>query len=314
MPSPPRSRTERGDDPQDGGMIDRPGIFDISESAYHSDPVCLPSLSASIAKILLDKSPRHAWFAHPRLNPAHESDNDKKFDFGKAVHATLLGAGKVTVVDAADYKTKAAKEQRDSALSAGTLPILADKWPRVMKARDAVLAELKTHEARDALTSGKPEQTMVWQEDGAWMRSKLDWLPEHGDTFYDLKTSGDANPHIWLKRAFETGADLQAAFYTRGLRAVSRSERPIFRFVIVETDEPFAVSVCQLSPAAVDLAERKVEDATRIWRNCMRANSWPGYPPFVHHIDAPVWIERKQADREARKVLMEDMQVNYLGA
>ena len=42
---------------------------DISAEAYHADPAPEPSLSSSVAKILVNLSPAHARIAHPRLNP-----------------------------------------------------------------------------------------------------------------------------------------------------------------------------------------------------------------------------------------------------
>ena len=41
-----------------------PGIYDTSAEMYHADTLAddeRPSLSASIANILLTSSPRHAW-------------------------------------------------------------------------------------------------------------------------------------------------------------------------------------------------------------------------------------------------------------
>jgi len=49
-----------------------------------------PSLSRSVAHILLTQTPYHAWLAHPRLNPDYMPDEDSKFDIGTATHAMLL--------------------------------------------------------------------------------------------------------------------------------------------------------------------------------------------------------------------------------
>ncbi|WP_242401117.1 hypothetical protein [Acetobacter okinawensis] len=50
-------------------IITTPGIYDLPEAQYHADPCPTPSLSNSVARILLDESPMHAHFSHPRLNP-----------------------------------------------------------------------------------------------------------------------------------------------------------------------------------------------------------------------------------------------------
>ena len=43
------------------------GIHDIPPREYHADPCPAPSLSRSIAKLLVERSPAHAYAAHPRL-------------------------------------------------------------------------------------------------------------------------------------------------------------------------------------------------------------------------------------------------------
>lgn len=59
-------------------MIDV-GVHDLDESTYHADPCAAPSLSSSIAKVLLFKSPLHARYCHPKLNPQHQSEEkDRK--------------------------------------------------------------------------------------------------------------------------------------------------------------------------------------------------------------------------------------------
>ena len=57
---------------------------------YHADPCMVPSLSNSVAQILLSESPRKAWFSHPKLNTAFAEKEDGKFDIGTAAHAVLL--------------------------------------------------------------------------------------------------------------------------------------------------------------------------------------------------------------------------------
>ena len=49
-----------------------PGIHVWSHEEYLSDPCPEPSLSRSIADILMAQSPLHAWCAHPRLGNKSE--------------------------------------------------------------------------------------------------------------------------------------------------------------------------------------------------------------------------------------------------
>lgn len=72
----------------------------MSAEAYHQDPAPQPSLSSSIAKILLDQSPRHAWLAHPKLNPNYVAEEDSRFDIGTAAHVMMLERDSSRIVGA----------------------------------------------------------------------------------------------------------------------------------------------------------------------------------------------------------------------
>src|SRR4051812_43711235 len=80
-------------------------VYDcIAAEDYHRDICPEPSLSNSLAGILLSRSPKHAWLAHPRLNPNYKPEESKVFDKGSAAHALLLeGIDLMEVIDPADY-------------------------------------------------------------------------------------------------------------------------------------------------------------------------------------------------------------------
>lgn len=287
-------------------MILTQGVHAISEEAYHADPCPHPSLSASIAKLLIDRSPRHAWHAHPRLNPNHSSEESTTFDMGRLAHKLVLGAGgDIAVIEADDWRTSAAKAARDAARAAGKTPVLARQLEQARLMEKAVFRQLAKHEeASLAFTNGKPEQTIIWREeiDGVevWCRARLDWKPHEGNVFDDFKSTGvAASAGQWGSRTFwETGCDVQAAFYVRGIKALGLAADPHFRFIVAENEEPFAVAVHTLSPAALAMASRKVDYALRIWARCTARDWWPGYPPFTSYLDPPPWQERRWIDRE----------------
>jgi hypothetical protein len=290
------------------------GIFDIPERDYHADKIGdVPTLNSGCAKLIVDQSPLHCWNSHPRLNPNWVADDDRKFDMGKAVHAAVLGTPAIAVIEADDYRTSAAKLARDAALARGSIPVLSEKMPAITAIRFAIKAQLKAHEAHDAITRGKPEQTMVWEEGETWCRGLLDWLPHTGHVFYDLKSTGQsANPQEWTRALYNQGADIQCAFYRRGIRKLLKIDNPIFRFIVVEVDAPYALSVIQLSPSALDLAERKVDEAISAWAKCMKEGTWPGYPPFVQHVDAPAWRQMQYEERRVAQEAASDLTI--LGA
>jgi hypothetical protein len=278
-------------------------VLDLSADAYHADATDgPPTLSASIARILCAKTPLHAWAAHPRLNPEWEPRTEDKFDIGVAMHSLLLqGVDLVHVCHYDDWRTKDAREARDTARQHGRIPLLAKQWGEVERMLDAVrgqLAHLKIQPAPFA--NGTPETTIVWDEDGVRCRARLDWIHDGALTVDDLKTtSASAEPAAWQRMLYGMGADIQAAFYVRGVQAVYGVTFCDFRWIVAETYPPYALSVIDLAPSALALANEKVEHALAVWKRCLETDSWPGYPARVASVDAPGWEEARWMERQA---------------
>ena len=271
-----------------------PGIYALTAAEYHADPTPGPSLSASIAHELLSRSAWHAWTAHPKLNPAYRREEDERFDLGTAAHAYLLeGESGFAVVEAPDWRTKLAKEARDDARKQGKIPLLADRWGDVQGMALAARKQLEAHDAPRPLTAGKPEQTVIWREGDIWCRARLDWLHDDLRIIDDYKTTGaTANPEVWTRTLFGAGADVQAAFYLRGLKAFTGVEA-VFRFVVQENFPPYALAVIGLAPDALALAEKKVQHAIACWQHCLASATWPGYPITTCWATLPPWEEAR---------------------
>ena len=117
-----------------------PGVYDLDAAAYHADPCPEPSLSSSIGKLIVGRSPLHAKCAHPRLNPDYQPRESGKFDLGSTVHKLILGKGaEVVAIEADDWRTKAAKEARDTARGDGKTPMLVGQLERAVLMYEAVL-------------------------------------------------------------------------------------------------------------------------------------------------------------------------------
>ena len=134
--------------------IKEPGVYEIPADAYHADPTIEPSLSASVANVILSHSPLHAWAKHPRLNPDFEPEEKPQFDLGSAAHNMVLRQNfwreEIAVVEAQDWKTKAAKEARETARAAGRHPV------QRAGIRDAVVAKVQLVGAELVGIVGKP--------------------------------------------------------------------------------------------------------------------------------------------------------------
>lgn len=295
-------------------MIKESGIYDgVPDTEYHADPVDVPSLSSSICKLLVTRSPLHAWYEHPRLNRAKALEIEtptRAMDIGTAVHATILGQGRgVKEIVADDYRTKAAKDARDAARAAGLVPVLSADMERVTEIATAARDQLAGTELAGIFEAGTAETTLVWRDNGGvWCRARVDWLPasarEGGHiTVVDLKTTGgSASPEDWQRTAFDMGYDIQDAFYRRGLAALIPGVRSIrFKFVVLEQDPPYGLTINEFSGQALYEAVELAEAGIRMWGACVRRGEWPGYPVETSHMDPPKWRSERA---EIRKLAM----------
>ncbi len=271
----------------------RPGLYpDMSMAEYLADPCPEPSLSSSLIHAICSRSAWHAWTASPRLNQNYVREEADRFDLGTAVHAFILqGANEIVVVDAPDWRTKAAQVQRTAAREIGRIALLREQFDNVCAMAAAIGHQLSRMDPPRPFSDpgGKPEQTLLWQEDGLWCRARLDWLHDDHLIIDDLKTvGGSANPAAWSRNLFAMGHDIQSAWYRRGVKAVFGTDAA-FRFVLLETDAPHAAACVSLAPDAQDLADKKIAYGLRVWRECLETDVWPGYPTATYHADLPPW-------------------------
>ena len=160
----------------------------ISDDLYHADT---GSLSSTGARKILACPARFKWERdHP---PAPTT---KAFDFGKLSHKLVLGEGSaIQIVEADNWLSKAAKEQRDAARADGAVPVLRSEYDTAKAMREAVMA----HPVAGALfTAGSAELSGYWQDEPTDIRLRFrpDWLTGHINrvTCVDYKTTISANP------------------------------------------------------------------------------------------------------------------------
>ena len=267
--------------------IKRSGIYDMPNDVYHSDPCPQPSASRSFLQTLVARSPSHAAIEHPRLNPDYVPDDKTAFDFGSAAHDYFLeGGNKVCVLDFVDYRKKEAQEARDEALRQNKYPILVGKFQDVKVMAEAAWQQIKTHaDYPTAFTNGKPEQSIIWEEDGLWFRARPDYLTNDG-WLDDYKTTGVGGPDAWMHGTFfDKGYDLQAYMGLRGYKTVTGKKPKGFRFWVQETEAPFNLYCVVPSDLTLETAQQKFLHAKELFGTCLRANRWPGYSNHAYVVE-----------------------------
>lgn len=288
-------------------MILGPGIHDgISAADYHADPCEKPSLSSSIAKLLLDRTPRHAWAAHPRLNPRSQAEDNDRFDLGSVAHELILGrGGGFEIVHAENWLTKGARQDREESRARGKTPILAAQLAQARDMSLAVWERLSRIDpcvsATSGFKSGAGERVVIWRESGCDCRCMIDW---HGPTpigVWDLKTTSVPLSDDALSRLIvNLGYDMKAAFYLRGLGAALPEYAGAFRWkwIFCESSPPHEVRVIEPSGEMLEIGARKADMALQIWRGCMTAGVWPGYSARVTRLDPPAFASERWLARE----------------
>lgn len=266
--------------------ISEPGFYDLPEDVYHADRHLAPtlgrSLSSSGAKTLLDCPARFAWQReHPVVKDA--------YDFGSVAHTLLLGLGEdIVVIDAADWRTNAAKAERDAAREAGRVPILVGDYARAVALVDAVRAHPVAGRIFDPL-KGRPERSLYWIDPatGITCRGRLDW--EMSNAIVDLKTAVTAAPQRFSRSLVDYGYALQAAWYQDGYEVLT-GERLPFVHVVVEKEPPHLVAVYQVDADALAYGADRAAEARALYAECESADEWPGYSTDIELVSLPGWV------------------------
>lgn len=271
-------------------------------SDYHADPAPTPSLSSSIAKILVNQSPMHAWFASPRLNPNHRPEESEDFDRGSAAHSLLLeGDDRMVECEFKDWRTNAAKDARDEIRAAGKLPLLSKHVGAVRKMVEIAKSFLAKSELELQIEDCFAERTVIWQAGGIWKRARFDLQARDRPILLDYKSTETADPLSFSRQIIAMGYDVQAAHYVEAYATtVTAGKDADFIFLVQERTEPFACSLVGVDPMMLDLGQQKCEFASKLWRQCLDSGKWPGYSKQIAWASPPVWAlenfeQRKQS-------------------
>jgi hypothetical protein len=303
--------------------------LDCSPAEYLADPAPEPSLSSSIAKVLCEQSPAHARLAHPRLG-GKPSENTAATDHGSLIHRLLLGKGaEIATVDAADWRTKAARDEREAAREAGKVPVLALQAGYAGFAASAIKVNLANV---GFAFEGESEVPLLWQEQAfmsplaqhadenpalyataaavtgmaphweptppIWARAMLDHVvPRDGRLLvYDVKTCESAHPDACLRSAVRYGYDIQAHAYTRAAELVwpDYAGRVTFTFLFCETEPPYAVLPATFDGIMRERGRRRWQYAVETWSRCLHTDTWPGYATEPVTLWSPDWLLRQE--------------------
>lgn len=261
-----------------------PGVHEISEVDYHSDP----ALSSSGARKLLPPS-CPALFKYEQENPPGPR---AVFDIGHAAHKLALGIGpEIVELPYDSMRTNAAKDFDAAARAAGKVPLKAEDYAMVT----AMAAALHAHPIASALISdGQPEASIFWDDaqSGVQRRARLDWLPAMNDgrpVLFDYKTVRSADPEKFVRSIIDYGYHLQGSWYLDAAKAIGFGDDAKFLFVCQEKVAPYLVTVIGLTEYAERIGRILNRRAIDIFAKCTETDTWPGYSDEVEYPSLPHW-------------------------
>jgi hypothetical protein len=256
-------------------------LLNMTPAQYRAGPISAPWLSQSYAHILISQSPLHAWSQHPKLGGVARSPT-KALDDGTIIHKILLGTSsqEIVVLEHDEYRTNAAKADRDAVLAAGQIPIKRKDYELLESAAAAIG---KRFESLGIPLEGQKEVSIHWEEQGrhgpVHCCAMLDLLVLETGDIYDFKSTRSATLKSCRKSMTDYGYYLQDVVYRRAVNAL-RPElegRARMHFVFAELDAPYAVAKPrQTSNAMREMGESAWRRAVLTWEECLRTGRWPG--------------------------------------
>lgn len=276
----------------------QPGFYpDVSEKDYHADNLCdVPTLSCSLAKVLIEKSPLHAWCQHPRLGNKVHRESTPEQELGSASHKKILGKGADVAIFTGDsWRGNEAKGFRAEARAAGRIPVLAEDVTALEQQRIRFREQLAERGLLKFFDEATPEVVIVYDDGPRRCRAMLDklYIDEVAKRaiIFDVKNCGSANPGGLGRLVFNQHYDMQECSYKRAVEILrpDLAGRVEFKFGFVEESFPFALTVAELDGESHSLGQSKWSRAWQMWHECLTADQWPGYSKTVARLEPPAF-------------------------
>lgn len=257
-------------------------IHDMPSKEYHETE----AFGSTSIKLLSDPD-----ISLAEVNYQMDVDEHKRvYDVGTLAHALILEGSLdhlVALVPFDSYRSNAAKAAKIEAYDNGLIPVNESEEKDMLGAVYAMRDMVQEHPLASELVDGhKPEVSLFWEQDGVGMKARVDALHQSRGVAVDLKTVRSARPNEFRKQISDLGYYIQARHYLNGLKTVTGFEMDWY-FIAVQSTAPYTVSVHQLSQAALDHAQRRIDYAIARYRQAIEAG-WTGYTA-VYEQDLTPW-------------------------
>lgn len=300
------------------GPVTEPGFYRLTAAEYHAGPCPQPELSNSIAQVILNESPLHAFTMHPKLGNApvetdeSEEDDDAParksslvMEMGSAIHKIVLGYGAdIVVADPAKHLGKrggvpkgwtndSIRAVRDEAIASGKIPVLKSAHDQAVPAA-ASLQRLAEAYLGCPVADCLREIVVVTEEDGCWRKAMLDIVRPDLLRWADLKTTRvSLRPESLARFIYANDLHFQLEFYGRMLDSLDplNAGRRRAALLFGETKAPFATGrPMEMTEAGKHVARSAVTQACALWDSCIKSGEWPGFGDEPYAAEPPVYL------------------------
>lgn len=262
----------------------------MTESEYRNHP----AVSRSELWKLQESPQKFAWAkAHPEApTPA--------LLFGQVFHKLALEPEtfqqEYAVAPKCDRRTKEGKavwaEFQSAAGDKAIVPM------EMFEQADEMCKSLMSVPFAVKLLAGRKEVPFFWKDDltGEECKCRVDCLNENFSQpiVVDLKSTTDASTEAFTKAAINYGYDLQSAMYSEGVEA-NLMQKPLFVFIAVEKDPPYAVNILQADALLIRRGEGLYRNLLDTYHDCKLSGNWYGYlgkNNQVNTLALPSWLAR----------------------
>ncbi len=117
----------------------------------------------------------------------------------------------------------------------------------------------------------------------------IDLLPDKdsqwGKSLCDFKTTDSAAMRAWRSKVFKWNYDAQAALYMDVWEVSTGDDRPSFRHIVQESYAPYQTEIRLMSVEFIEIGRGKYQKALKLYCQCLKTNTWPGYDSDCRTID-----------------------------
>lgn len=259
---------------------------DLTNQFYHQDE----GISSSALKKLLKSA------AHYQAYLNEDKETSKEMTLGSLVHTLILEPDKLEEqYFVGEFNVRRGKDYEAALKLAGDRTVVTqeefEKAEQIVEAFRAQAIDHPLLNGKEAkLLDGEKEHSYYWEDPKTAILCKCrpDNLTPDGMVI-DIKTTRDAGLDSFQKTVTMFGYHLSAAFYLRGIEAVTGVRPKGFTIIAIETEAPYAFQVFQFGEQALRIGTEEFEKALEVYAEAVSTDLWPAYGTKVVELELPNW-------------------------